>query len=169
MLEKELKELVDKNLPTIAATAVLDSLKEKKELEKKLELLEKQNLKLEKEIVQSGTDYTKITSENISLRNRDEEVQKKESELLILEKELKDKELKRELEILKIRLDEAYSKNSSVMEMIKIMFKNPTYKKEYIEDIHRNVLYKSNGDQADWWAFRKEIKKVEWVLEDDNL
>jgi hypothetical protein len=120
-MEQEIKDIIAKNLPEQVGSV----------LKEKLEKAEKDAYMLR--VVTN--DYELKCAEVTSLRRDLEDAKSRINEEISLEswkQTLKDKEKNLELEILKIRLEEAEKRNSIGERLVEQVFRSPVYRK-YVE------------------------------------
>lgn len=167
MLEKELSDLVNKNLPAIAAESVLRSLEEAAKLKEENKNQAESIGSLKKDIEKINEANNKLVQRNDSLEKRNEFLDEKSLELQALEIELKKKEINQEKDMLQCKLDEAEKRNRMAVELFKVVFKNPVYQKEHFEDIRVEAEYDNNGNFMRTRPSGKNITDTEKILEDN--
>jgi uncharacterized protein involved in exopolysaccharide biosynthesis len=124
-MEKELKEIIDKNLPAQVGERLQSRLAEIPKLES------------EKASIQGRVDG--LTKELVSV-NQQVQVLKhlngKEQEIAAKELEVNEGLRNQEIDILKVRLEESEKRVKEMHGLVMTVFKSPVYRKSYMNDLY---------------------------------
>jgi predicted RNase H-like nuclease (RuvC/YqgF family) len=127
MIQEELQKVIEKNLPTEVGKILQDRLLQADEDAKTVKSLSKENEDLKIKNNEIAKEITKLHEERNAVIVQLEVNNRKEKELEKKENELDKKTAEYQLEEVKLR-------NVQLIDMLKIVFKSPAYKRSYQEN-----------------------------------
>jgi len=131
-LEKEMQEVINKNLPAHVGDALKERLEHATKLENEYKELLEQVEKLKVMVTTTEAKHNVCNDELQKLKAREEGVKQKEDDLFTKEKQLELREIRVLNEITK--KEGAEKSVSDLKEVIGIVFKNPTIQKSTFEN-----------------------------------
>lgn len=133
-LEDKFKEIAKQHLPEAVAGELKDFMEQAKKDKEALEVLLKDNEKLEAKLIKVKDSNKELSSKISDLANKEDELDSRERELLDFRDNLQDR--RRELDVMEAKMEVKFLKESldRVENLTRTVFKNPTVKKTVIED-----------------------------------